>query len=92
VNQRSRIEGCLWGAITGDAIGVPVEFTSRAQRTADPVTGMRGFGTHGQPPGTWSDDSSLLLCSLESLVECGGFEPEDMGPRRAPRRNSGNAG
>jgi len=89
MDQRKRIEGCLWGAITGDALGVPVEFTSRAQRTADPVTGMRGFGTHRQPPGTWSDDSSLLLCTLESLVECGGFEPEDMGRRFVRWRQEG---
>ena len=89
MDQRTRIEGCLWGAVTGDALGVPVEFTSRARRTADPVTGMRGFGTHGQPPGTWSDDSSLLLCTLESLVERGGFEPEDMGQRFVRWRQQG---
>jgi len=64
-----RIHGALWGAIAGDALGVPVEFTSRAQRLHDPVAGMRGFGTHGQPPGTWSDDSSLLLCTVEALCE-----------------------
>ena len=30
---------------------------------------MRGFGTYVQPPGTWSDDSSLLLCTVLSLTE-----------------------
>jgi ADP-ribosylglycohydrolase len=29
---------------------------------------MRGYGTHQQPAGTWSDDSSMLLCTVESLV------------------------
>ena len=28
---------------------------------------MRGNGTHNQPAGTWSDDSSLLLCTIEAL-------------------------
>jgi ADP-ribosylglycohydrolase len=42
---------------------------------------MRGYGTHNQPPGTWSDDSSLLLCSAESFVESGRFDIQDMGER-----------
>ena len=62
-----RIAGGIWGAIVGDALGVPVEFISREERRRDPVKGMRGFGTHNQPPGTWSDDSSLLLCTVEAL-------------------------
>ena len=30
---------------------------------------MRGYGSHHQPPGAWSDDSSLLLCTVEALCE-----------------------
>lgn len=80
MNTKERILGGLWGSVVGDALGVPVEFHSRADVRLNPVTGMRGFGTHRQPPGTWSDDSSLLLCSVESLntVE---FDIEDMGRR-----------
>ena len=66
--MKNRILGGLWGAIVGDALGVPVEFTSREERRRDPVTDMRGYGTHRQPPGTWSDDSSLLLCTVEALL------------------------
>ncbi|HEX2949643.1 MAG TPA: ADP-ribosylglycohydrolase family protein [Armatimonadota bacterium] len=66
---RDRVLGGLWGAIVGDALGVPVEFTSREERRRDPITGMRGYGTHQQPLGTWSDDSSLLLCTVEALCE-----------------------
>lgn len=69
MTKTDRLLGGLWGAIVGDAIGVPVEFTSREERRRDPVTDMRGFGTHHQPPGTWSDDSSLLLCTVEALCE-----------------------
>jgi ADP-ribosyl-[dinitrogen reductase] hydrolase len=74
-----RILGGLWGALAGDALGVPVEFSRREERNKDPVTGMRGFGTHGQPPGTWSDDGSLILCTAESLLH--GFDTSDMGSR-----------
>jgi len=74
-----QLMGALWGAVVGDALGVPVEFTDRPERQHDPVISMRGGGTWRQPPGTWSDDSSLLLCSVESLLN--GFNTEDMGRR-----------
>lgn len=59
----------LLGLAIGDALGVPVEFLSRKQVRANPVTDMSGWGTHDQPPGTWSDDSSLAFCLAEALVE-----------------------
>lgn len=70
----SKILSGLVGVCAGDALGVPVEFTSRARRTESPVTSMTGCGTHNQPPGTWSDDSSLTFCLAESM--CGGFSLE----------------
>ena len=80
ITPQFRILGGLYGSLIGDALGVPVEFSSRSAREVDPVTGMRARGTHCQPAGTWSDDGSLLLCAVESLVEKG-FEPQDMGER-----------
>jgi len=79
MKESARLVGGLWGAIVGDALGVPVEFTSREQRLLDPVIGMRGNGTHQQPPGTWSDDSSLLLITVETL--CDGYAPERLAGR-----------
>ena len=73
--------GSLWGAIAGDALGVPVEFRSRAELCASPVTTMTGHGMHQQPMGTWSDDGSLLLCTLESLQECEAVDTLDMAER-----------
>ncbi|WP_414548781.1 ADP-ribosylglycohydrolase family protein [Anabaena sp. CCY 0017] len=61
----------LMGLCVGDALGVPVEFTSRTERVKSPVTTMLGYGTWNQPPGTWSDDSSLTFCLAESL--CRGY-------------------
>jgi len=78
ISFRERILGGLWGAVVGDALGVPVEFSSRDERKRDPVADMRGYGTHNQPPGTWSDDSSLLLCTVDSLVH-DGFDLRAMG-------------
>jgi ADP-ribosylglycohydrolase len=78
LSKRERILGGLWGSLVGDALGVPVEFKDRATVRVDPVTDMRGYGTHNQHPGTWSDDSSLLLCSVDSLVRHE-FDTQDMG-------------
>lgn len=70
----SKILSGLMGVCVGDALGVPVEFTSRTERVKMPVTEMTGYGTYNQPPGTWSDDSSLTFCLADSL--CAGFSLE----------------
>jgi ADP-ribosylglycohydrolase len=81
-NVKDRILGGLWGAVVGDALGVPVEFLDRADVQRNPVTDLRGHGTHNQPKGTWSDDSSLMLCTVDRLVRHK-FDTSDMGERFA---------
>ena len=66
----------LMGLCVGDALGVPVEFSSRPEREKSPVTSMLGYGTWNQPPGTWSDDSSLTFCLADCL--CSGFSLEEI--------------
>jgi ADP-ribosylglycohydrolase len=80
VDRAERTLGGLWGAVVGDALGVPVEFSSREDRKQDPVIDIRGYDTHNQPPGTWSDDSSLLLCTADSLINHD-FDLHDLGRR-----------
>ncbi|MBP6978226.1 MAG: ADP-ribosylglycohydrolase family protein, partial [Bacteroidales bacterium] len=63
-----KIRSVLFGVAVGDALGVPVEFKSRQRIRQKPVTDMVGFGTHNQPEGTWSDDSSLTFCLAEALT------------------------
>lgn len=64
-----KIRSLLFGLAVGDALGVPAEFKSRKTIRKDPIKGMTGFGTHDQPPGTFSDDSSLAFCLAEALTE-----------------------
>lgn len=66
------IRGSLLGLSAADALGVPYEFKSRTEMKKNPALDMTGFGTHGQPAGTWSDDSSLSFCLAETLAE--GFD------------------
>jgi len=73
------VKNCFLGLAVGDALGVPVEFRDRSFFKDHPVKEMLGYGTWNQPPGTWSDDSSLAFCLAESLVN--GYHPEDIGKK-----------
>jgi len=64
----------LVGIAVGDALGVPFEFSSREEMKKNPAKDIVGYGTHNQPPGTWSDDSSLTFCLAEALVKDGSLE------------------
>jgi len=65
------IKDAVWGFIVGDALGVPYEFSTRNMMKDNPAVDMIGFGTYNQPPGTWSDDSSMMLCVLENIINNG---------------------
>ncbi|WGD33553.1 ADP-ribosylglycohydrolase family protein [Olleya sp. YS] len=67
--KNEAIKNIFLGLSLADALGVPVEFKSREYLKQNPVKEMIGFGTHHQPAGTWSDDSSLTFCMAESLVK-----------------------
>ena len=68
----------IYGLIIGDAMGVPVEFTSREDRKKNPITDMTGYGTYNQPEGTWSDDSSMVLATLASIRDRGRIDYKDI--------------
>jgi ADP-ribosylglycohydrolase len=72
-----RDRAAVYGHLVGDAIGVPYEFS-----VPDPyrVVDLRGYASHNQPPGTWSDDGALMLALLDSLANAG-FDPEDQARR-----------
>ncbi len=63
-----KIKAAILGVAVGDALGVPVEFKTRTYLEVNPVTDMIGGGTYSQPTGTWSDDSSLTFCLMQSLL------------------------
>jgi len=77
MRYESIIKAGIFGTVVADALGVPVEFSMREERVADPVVDMREYGTHNQPRGTWSDDSSMILATLDSMVINGGSGFDD---------------
>ena len=64
----------VFGVVTGDALGCPVQFKDREEIAKNPVTGMRGHGTFNLPAGSWTDDSSLTLALLDSICETGSLD------------------
>lgn len=73
-----KIKDGITGLIIGDALGVPVEFTSRELLKETPVTRMEGYGTYNMPPGTWSDDSSMAIATMASIVNKQCIDYEDI--------------
>jgi ADP-ribosyl-[dinitrogen reductase] hydrolase len=63
------IKSIIFGVAVGDALGVPVEFSSRERMVDNPLTDMIGFGTYNLPKGTWSDDSTMTFCLAETLLD-----------------------
>lgn len=76
--NKNQVYGAILGGIVGDALGVPYEFLSRSEITENPITKMIGYGTYNQPPGTWSDDTSMTLALIDSINENNGINYTDM--------------
>jgi ADP-ribosylglycohydrolase len=68
---KNKFYAALWGFIVGDALGVPYEFSDRKEMMNDPAIEMIGYRSHDQPAGTWSDDTSMMLCVLENIQNNG---------------------
>lgn len=58
------LKDAVYGFAVGDALGVPFEFKKRGSFHC---TDMVGYGTWNQKAGTWSDDTSMLLATCDSL-------------------------
>ena len=70
-----RAKGAMLGLAIGDALGTTLEFVSR--ENVEPISDMVGGGIFKLAPGQWTDDTSMAWCLAASLIECGGFDPED---------------
>ena len=67
------VYGGVFGFCVGDMLGVPVDYSSREERDADPVRELRAYGTYHKPFGTWSGVTSQMLWTLRSK-----FRPDRM--------------
>ena len=79
MNPTPNLRAVVYGAAVGDALGVPYEFRSRD--TFECVD-MVGHGSHDMPAGTFSDDTSMLLATCDSIrAKHGGIDCDDMRKR-----------
>lgn len=67
--RNGKLADAIYGLAIGDALGVPYEFMSRGSFCC---TGMTGYGTHSQPAGTWSDDTSMTIATVRSIIDTTG--------------------
>lgn len=61
-----------------------------ARGAFDPVTDMDRYTVHGNPPGSWTDDTSMALCLAESLIERNGMDLADQLRRYVRWRDEGH--
>lgn len=62
------IKAIMFGHALGDVLEGSGEFSPRAELSVNPVAGMRWGGTYDVPAGSWSDDTSMPFCLLESIA------------------------
>ncbi len=66
------------GLAIGDTMGVPIEFIERQELQKAPVTEMLSYGTHNMPKGSWSDDTSMTLATIEAISKTGTINIKDI--------------
>lgn len=72
------LRDAVFGAAVGDALGVPFEFR---RRDTFECTDMVGNGTYHMPAGTFSDDTSMMLATCDSIRANSSIDVLDMRKR-----------
>lgn len=71
--MKDRIRNSIYGFIVGDMYGLPYEGQFNIKNAK-----LIGYGTHNQPLGTWSDDTSLLLATMDSIIKKNKIDIQDI--------------
>lgn len=81
------VRNALIGAAVGDAFGVPYEFLFRETTSKVLKDEMLGCDTHMDfysdwgdevPAGSWSDDTSMIVATMSSMIKNQGIDYEDI--------------
>lgn len=79
----------MLGLAVGDALGAPLEFSSR-ERAGDAVgRGLEMAGGGPWEPGEWTDDTALALAQAESIAAHGLLDTADLARRYIAWADSG---
>ena len=72
------VKNGIIGFIIGDAIGVPLEFSKR-RNEYNKIVDMLEYGSHNLEKGSFSDDSSMVIATIKSIVDNkGNIDYEDI--------------
>lgn len=74
----SKFVNSIIGYAVGDAMGVPTEFCIREYLLRNPVKEMIGSAKTGQPAGSWSDDTSMKIATIDSFIQNKTFNYDDI--------------
>lgn len=74
----SKFVDAIIGHAVGDAMGVPTEFCIREYLLKHPVKDMIESDKTGQPAGSWSDDTSMEIATIDSFIKNKKFDYEDI--------------
>lgn len=68
----------LMGFVIGDTLGLPLETVPREKLLKKPVTKMLVGGKYEMPLGTWSDNTSLMIATIDSINAKNNVELNDI--------------
>ncbi len=88
MNRNIWLDGIV-GVIIGDALGSPAQFRRRQYFEERPITKMEACSIFDTPPGSWTDDSSLTLATLDSLITSKGYNINHIAERFVSWLNKG---
>lgn len=74
-NKENRLHGLFIGGVVGDAFGSPYEFKRLGSYTI--TEEMEYNGVFNLPAGSFTDDSSMMLCLAQSLIDMKRFYAPD---------------
>jgi len=79
--MNDKLKGCIYGLFIADALATPYEF--RSEDYMKNLTSIEMVPPHGHQrtykevaSGTWSDEGSMTLAMMETIVACHGFKPK----------------
>jgi len=72
------IKDTFLGFIVGDAFGVPYEGYQRQTLKKENIGEMVGYKSYNEPAGSWSDDTSMTLATMDSVISHNGYDYEDI--------------
>lgn len=63
----------MMGLVVGDALGSPAQFRNRREFENNPITEMEYCKCFNMPAGSWTDDSSLAIATLDAFTHKKGY-------------------